>query len=92
MDTNSWGRRTLSLWMDTKQLASLLPSRDAETARALTTPADDSATTLPGPFVDQGSAADRSGDAGGEEAEVVGEGAVGIVGDACAQDGDSLGR
>jgi hypothetical protein len=59
----------------------------------------------PGPFVDQGSAADqgrldvrttrggaRLGDAGGEEAEVVGEGAVGVVGDACAQDGDRLGR
>ena len=33
-----------------------------------------------------------SGDAGGEEAEIVGEGAVGVVGDACAQDGDRLGR
>ena len=59
----------------------------------------------PGPFVDQGSAADqgrlgvratsggaRLRDAGGEEAEVVSEGAVGVVGDACAQDGDRLGR
>ena len=34
----------------------------------------------------------RLGGAGGEEAEVVGEGAVGVVGDACAQDGDRLGR
>jgi hypothetical protein len=33
-----------------------------------------------------------SGDAGGEEAEIVGERAVGEVGDACAQDGDRLGR
>jgi hypothetical protein len=33
----------------------------------------------------------RLGDAGGEEAEIVGEGAVGEVGDACAQDGDRLG-
>ena len=34
----------------------------------------------------------RLGDAGGEEAEIVGERAVGEVGDACAQDGDRLGR
>ena len=34
----------------------------------------------------------RLGDAGGEEAEIVGERAVGVVGDACAQDGDRLGR
>jgi hypothetical protein len=33
-----------------------------------------------------------SGDAGGEEAEIVGERAVGEVGDACAQGGDRLGR
>jgi hypothetical protein len=30
-------------------------------------------------------------DAGGEQAEIVGPGAVGAVGDACAQDGDRLG-
>jgi len=33
-----------------------------------------------------------SGDAGGEEAEIVGQRAVGEVGDACAQGGDRLGR
>jgi hypothetical protein len=33
-----------------------------------------------------------SGDAGGEEAEIVGTGAEGEVGDACAQDGDRFGR
>jgi len=32
------------------------------------------------------------GDAGGEEAEIVGTGAVGEVGDARAQDGDRFGR
>ena len=31
-------------------------------------------------------------DAGGEQAEIVGQGAVGELGDACAQDGDRLGR
>ena len=31
-------------------------------------------------------------DAGGEEAEIVGTGAVGEVGDACPQDGDHLDR
>jgi hypothetical protein len=31
-------------------------------------------------------------DAGGEQAEIVGQGAVGEFGDACAQDGDRLGR
>jgi hypothetical protein len=34
----------------------------------------------------------RLGGAGGEQAEVVGQGAVGEVGDACAKDGDRLGR
>ena len=34
----------------------------------------------------------RLGYAGGEKAEIVGEGAVGVVCDACAQDGDRLGR
>jgi uncharacterized membrane protein YbhN (UPF0104 family) len=33
-----------------------------------------------------------SGDAGGEQAEVVGQGAVGEVGDTCAQDADRLAR
>jgi hypothetical protein len=32
------------------------------------------------------------GRAGGEQAEVVGQGAVGEVGDTCAKDGDCLGR
>ena len=32
----------------------------------------------------------RLGDAGGEQAEIVGQGAVGEVGDACAQDGDGF--
>jgi hypothetical protein len=30
------------------------------------------------------------GDAGGEQAEIVGQGAVGELGDACAQNGDRL--
>jgi hypothetical protein len=34
----------------------------------------------------------RLGDAGGEEAEIVGEGAERELSDACAQDGDRLGR
>ena len=34
----------------------------------------------------------RLGDAGGEETEIVGERAVGVVGDARAQNGDRLGR
>ena len=69
-------------------------------------PADASGTRLlQAHSVPRGSAADQgwldirapsvapgSGDAGGEEAEIVGEGAVGEVGDACAQDGDGLGR
>ena len=59
----------------------------------------------PGPFVPReqrrikvgstsrnASVAARSCDAGGEEAEIVGEGAVSVVGDACAQNGDRLGR
>ena len=37
-------------------------------------------------------AASGSGDTGGEQAEVVGQSAVGEVGDACAKDGDRLGR
>jgi hypothetical protein len=34
----------------------------------------------------------RSVDAGGEQAEIVGQGAVGELSYACAQDGDRVGR
>ena len=85
--------------------ASLLPLHGCRSAQAPIAPADASATRLlqtravpadqrrikvGSTFAQRLDA--RLGDAGGEEAEIIGERAVGEVGDARAQDGDRLGR